>query len=288
MSLAIHFSAFLILFTLGIHRLLCCICNYLKNPSLCRSKTWYFSEPKWKNLDLYSLLIILPIASFSHVFLFLAFSGNNVTYKFSFLQQSLVIFFFWVLLILIVVKESFDLYAILDSLVYSFAGVCFAVEFLMNGKGLVGVSGDMYGHLGELAFACAGCCLCLAVKPSLFFVEFLFSSVLVLKGTWVLHVGLSLYTDMFSLDGCENLLVGLSKGKNDVKCDLEENKLRGTALMNLLFIVHVIVVMIMSLGLFALLNRNKSMRCGDTSGPLLAQVGSEGVLMRLPPELEIE
>lgn len=189
-------------------------------------------------------------------------------------------------LILIAVKESFDLYAILDSLVYSFAGVCFAVEFLMNGKGLVGLSGDMYGHLGELAFVCAGCCLCLAVKPS-FLVEFLFSSILVLKGTWVLQVGF-LYTDMFSLEGCENLLVGLAKGENDVKCDLEENKLRGTALMNLLFIVHVIVVMIMSLGLFALLNRNKRMRCGDTSGPLLAQVGSEGVLMRPLPELEIE
>lgn len=191
-------------------------------------------------------------------------------------------------LILIVVKESFDLYAILDSLVYSFAGVCFGVEFLMNGKGLVGLSGDMYGHLGELAFACAGCCLCLAVKPSYFFVEFLFSSVLVLKGTWVLQVGLSLYTDMFSPDGCENVLVGLSKGKNDVKCDLEENMLRGTALMNLLFIMHVIVVMIMSFGLFALLNRNQRMRCGDSSGPLLAQVGSEGVLMRPLPELEIE
>ncbi|XP_060182005.1 uncharacterized protein LOC132611617 [Lycium barbarum] len=188
-------------------------------------------------------------------------TGNNVTYKFSFLQQSLVIFFFWVLLILIIVKESFDLYAILDSLVYSFGGVCFAVEFLMNGKGLVGLSGDMYGHLGELAFVCAG--------------------------TWVLQVGL-LYTDVFSLEGCESLLVGLAKGKNDVKCDLEENKLRGTALMDLLFIVHVIVVMIMSFGLFALLNRNKRMRCGDTSGPLLAQVGSEGVLMRPLPELELE
>ncbi|KAK4356973.1 hypothetical protein RND71_022583 [Anisodus tanguticus] len=287
MSLATHFSAFLILFTLGIRRLVCCICNYLKNPSLYRSRTWYFQEPKLKNLDLYSLLIILPIASFSHVFLFLAFSGNNVTYKFSFLQQSLVIFFFWVLLIIIIIKESFDLYAILDSLVYSFGGVCFGVEFLMNGKGLVGLSGDMYGHLGELAFVCAGCCLCLAVKQSCFFVEFVFSCLLVLKGTWVLQVGL-LYTDVFALEGCENLLLGLANGKNDVKCDLEENKLRGTALMDLLFIVHIVVVMIMSFGLFALLNRNKRMRCGDTSGPLLAQVGSEGVLMRTLPELEIE
>ncbi|KAM3326859.1 hypothetical protein P3S67_001985 [Capsicum chacoense] len=285
MSLAIHFSVFLIFFTLGIRRLLCCICNHLKNPSLYRSKTWFFSDPKWKNLDLYSFLIILPIASFSHVFLFLAFSGNNLMYKFSFLMQSFVIFFFWVLLILIIVKQSFDLYVILDTLLYSFAGVCFGVEFLMNGKGLVGLSGDMYGHLGELAFVCAGCCLCLAVKPC-FFVEFLFGSVLVLKGTWVLQVGL-LYTDMFSLDGCESLLVGLGKGENDVKCDLDENKLGGTALINLLFIVHVIVVMVMSFGLFALLKRNKRMRCGDTSGPLLTEVGSEGVLMRPLPELEI-
>lgn len=288
MSLATHFSAFLFLFTLGIRCLICCISNYLKNPSLYRSRTWYFSEPKWKNLDLYSLLIILPIASFSHVFLFLAFSGTNITYKFSFLQQSLVIFLFWVLLILIIIKESFDLYAILDSFVYCFAGVSFAVEFLMNGKGLVGLSGNVYGHLGELGLVCAGCCLCLAVNPCAFFVEFSFSSVLVLKGTWVLQVGLLLYTDFFTVKGCGNLLATLANGKNDVKCDLDENKLRGIALMNLMFIVHIIVVMIVSLGLFALLNKSKRMRFGDTSGPLLAQVGSEGVLMRPLPELEIE
>ncbi|PHT85544.1 hypothetical protein T459_07650 [Capsicum annuum] len=288
MSLATHFTAFLILSTLGIRRLVCCICNYLKNPSLYRSKSWFFSDPKWKNLDLYSLLIILPISCFSHVFLFLAFSGNNVMYRFSFLMQSLVIFCFWVLLVIVVVRESFDLYVIVDGLIYSFGGVCFGVEFLMNGKGLVGLGGDMYGHLGELAFVCAGCCLCLAVKPSLFFVEFLFDVVLVLKGTWVLQVGLLLYTEAFALDGCESLLVGLGKGKNDVKCDLDENRLRGTALMNLLFIIHVVVVMVMSFGLFALLNRSKRMRCGDTSGPLLAEVGSEGVSMRTLPDVEIE
>ncbi|KAJ8530660.1 hypothetical protein K7X08_023541 [Anisodus acutangulus] len=99
----------------------------------------------------------------------------------------------------------------------------------MNGKGLVYLSDDMYGHLGELAFVCAG--------------------------TWVLQVGL-LYTDVFALEGCENLLVGLAKGKNDVKCDLEENCIDGSVVYSARCRRDDYE--------FALLNRNKRMRCGDS------------------------
>lgn len=45
--------------------------------------------------------------------------------------------------------------------------------------------------------------------------------------------------------------------------------------------------MFMSFGLSAFLNRDKRMCCGETSGPLLAQVGLEGVLMRPLSELEL-
>ncbi|KAL2463163.1 hypothetical protein Fot_53203 [Forsythia ovata] len=286
-SLATHFTASLFLFPLGIRRLLCSFSLYLNNPSFYRSRTWYFSEPKWKNLDFYTLLVVLPIASFSHIFFFLVFPGQPA-YRFSFLQQSLVIFLFWALLVLVILKESLDLSAVSENFVFIFAGIAFVIEFYLNGDGIVGLGGVVYGILGGLAVFCAACCLYLSFKPSAFFAEFLLSSGLVLKGTWVLQVGLSFYTDAFGLKGCAKIPgVVPTKEVSNVQCELEEDRLRGVALMNLLFIGHVTVVMITSFLLFGLLHRNRNMRCGESSGPLLAEIGSEGMLMHPLPEFEI-
>ncbi|KAI3469815.1 hypothetical protein Pfo_026478 [Paulownia fortunei] len=287
-SLATHFTASLFLCPLGVRRLLCSVSLYLRNPSLYRSRIWYFSEPKWKNFDLYTLLIVLPIASLSHIFIFLAFS-DNPSYRFSFLQQSFVIFLFWAILVLIILKESLDLYSVPESFVFIFAGVAFLIEFYMSGRGVVGLGGSVYGTLGGLAVFCAACCVYLSVRPSAFFAEFLLSSGLVLKGTWVLQVGLSLYTDAFGLKGCDKISgVNLAKGGADVKCELEDDMWRGMVLMNVLFVGHVIMVIITSFMLFGLLHRYVNMRCGETSGLLLAEIGSESMLMHPLPELEME
>nr|GMD70046.1 APC membrane recruitment protein like [Ipomoea batatas] len=286
-SLATHFTSFVFLLPLGIRRLLCSSSLYLKNPALFRSRIWYFSDPKWKNIDFYALLIVLPLASFSLVFLFSAFSVHP-TYGFSLLNQSLVIFLFWVLMILIIAKESFDLCSIPEGFLFIFAGIAFYIEFLMNGKGIVGLGGDLYGVLGMLALICAACCMFLAIRPTAFLGEFLLSSVLVLKGTWVLQVGLSLFTDTIGFNGCEKITEDVVKGNADVKCPLEEDRLRGLALMNLLFVGHVILVMILSFLFFGVANWNRNLRSGETNGPLLAEIRPEGVPMHQLSEFEIE
>ncbi|XP_011091255.1 uncharacterized protein LOC105171744 [Sesamum indicum] len=287
-SLAAHFTASLFLCPLGVRRLFCSVSLYLRNPSLYRSRIWYLSEHKWKNFDLYTLLLVLPIASLSHVFIFLAFS-DSPTYRFSFLQQSLVIFLFWAILILIILKESLDLCLIPDGFIFIFAGIAFAIESYMSGRGVVGLGGAVYGFLGGLAAFCAACCLYLSVRPSAFFAEFLLSSGLLLKGTWVLQVGLSLYTDAFGLKGCDKISgQTLAKGEIDVKCELQDDKWRGMVLMNLVFIVHVILVMTTSFVLFALLHQNRNMRWGQGGGLLPAEIGSESMLMHPLPELEME
>ncbi|XP_004147163.1 uncharacterized protein LOC101208255 isoform X2 [Cucumis sativus] len=216
-SLATDLSASLFLIPIGLRRLLCSSSIYLNNPSLYRSKTWYLSEPKWKNFDLYSLILLLPIAAFSEIFLFLAFSGNP-TYKFAFSQQSLAIFFFWALAILIVLRENVD--------------------------------------------------------P--------------LLGTWLFQVGLSLYTKAFALKGCRAMLVLPATGDGFVHCDLEEDGLRGIALMNLIFIGHAFLVLILGLGLVCLLSSNRKFRFGEASGPLLAELGPGTMLIRSSPEIEMD
>ncbi|KAJ6321559.1 hypothetical protein OIU77_011599 [Salix suchowensis] len=71
------------------------------------------------------------------------------------------------------------------------------------------------------------------------------------------------------------------------KCDLEEDGLRGVALVNLLFVGHAIVVFLVSLGMLALLSSNRNLRHGEASSPLLAGLESESALMRTLPEFEV-
>lgn len=135
-SLASHFCAFLFLFPVGIRRLLCCFSIYLKNPSFYISKPWHFSQPRRKSLDLFALLIALPIASFSLIFLFLTFSGHPI-YKFAFFQQSAVVFAFWVGLILVVLREFFDPSLINETFIFLFTGISFLIDYSMTGKGII-------------------------------------------------------------------------------------------------------------------------------------------------------
>ncbi|KAL5542340.1 hypothetical protein UlMin_010050 [Ulmus minor] len=286
-SLATHLSAFLFLFPTGLRRLLCSSSLYLKNPSLYRSKTWYFSEPRWKNLDLYALIIALPLSSFSEFFLFLTFSGPP-TYSFAFFQQSAVVFLFWVLILLIIFRENVDPLYVNEGFVFVFAGISFLAEFSVIGKGITGLSGSVYDLLGALTLICAGCCLYLSVRPWAFFAEFLLSSGLIFKGTWILQSGLSLYTDTFALKGCQKISTVPANDGADVRCDLEEDGLRGVALMKLLFIGHAIGVFVLIFVLFGLLSSNRKLRFGEAGGPLLAELDSEIMLVRDGAELEME
>lgn len=168
-------------------------------------------------------------------------------------------------------------------------GVAFAIEYFLNGRGILGLGGVAYELLGGLALVCATCCLYLSISPSAFFAEFLLSSGLVLKAVWVFQVGLSLYTDAFSLKGCEKIAMREGNREVDVKCELEEDKLRGMALTNFLFIVYAIVVLITSFVLFGLLHRITDRRSREESGLLLSQIGSsEGIVMNPLPIFEIE
>ncbi|XP_068328141.1 uncharacterized protein [Pyrus communis] len=286
-SLATHFSAFALLFPIGLRRLICSSALYLKNPSLYRSKAWYFSEPKWKNFDLYSLTIALPIASFSEIFIFLAFSGHP-TYRFAFFQQSAAIFMFWALVLLIIFRENIDPLNFNEGFVFVFAAVSFFVEYSVIGKGISGLGGAVYDMLAALTLICAFSCLYLSIRPCSFFAEFFLSSGLIFKGTWILQLGLSLYTDAFGLNGCKKMSVWPNQDNAEWKCDLEEDGLRGVAVMMLLFIGHAIAVLVLSFVLFALLASNWNLQGGEGSGPFLAQLDSEHVLMPPGGEIELE
>ncbi|KAL1330258.1 hypothetical protein HN51_047444 [Arachis hypogaea] len=293
-SIATHFSAFLLLFPVGLRRLHSSSSLYLHSPSQFRSKLWYLSDPKWKNLDLYALLITLPIASFSELFLFLSFSGHP-SYRFSFFQQSFALLAFWFLILLIIVHEYNATSSLIsETLVYVLGGVVFFMEYSVMETGVSGLAADVYGFIGWLALLCAGSCIYLSFKPSAFFAEFLLCCGLVFKGTWLLQGGFLLYTDALGLKGCKKisslLLMSTQDDVVDVHCELEQDKARGFALVNFLFTLHALVVMVLAVGLVVVLGRNRSLRTGggEGKGPLLSEIEATNIRMRALPELEIE
>ncbi|XP_021899474.1 uncharacterized protein LOC110815823 [Carica papaya] len=192
-----------------------------------------------KNLDLYLLFIALPIASFSELFFFWSFSGHP-TYQFSFFQQSATVFLFWILLILIIIGEKTDPFLFNESFIFIFAGVAFLIDYYVMGSGITGLGGVVYDLLGE--------------------------------GTWFLQAGLNLFTDTFAMRGCHKMVASPGTGNVDVLCDLDGDGLRGVVLVNLLFVCHAIVVLIASFVSFGLLSSYRNLRCGEASGPLLAQL----------------
>ncbi|XP_042477614.1 uncharacterized protein LOC122058962 [Macadamia integrifolia] len=286
-SLATNFFAFLFFFPIGTRRLLCAFSLHLKNPCVYRSKIWYMSEPRWKNIDLYILLIALPIASFSEIFFFLTFSGHS-TYRFAFFQQAAVISLFWVLVVLVILRENIDPFLMHEGLVYVFAGIAFLIEYSLMGLGITGLGGRVYELLGGLTLVCAAACFYLSFRPTAFFAEVALSSGLIFKGTWVLQAGLSLYSDAFSLMGCRKISMSPAQTTTDVQCDLEDDRLRGVALINLLFVLHLIGILTMSFSLFGALSWNRNLRCGEGAGPSMADVESESMLTRPLPESELE
>lgn len=176
-----------------------------------------------------------------------------------------------------------------ESFVFVFGGIVFLVEYSVMGKGSSGLSGIVYGLLGGLTLACAASCFYLSVKPGAFFAEFLLSSGLVFKGTWLLQTGLSLYTDAFGLKGCQKIsLLPPQQETVDMHCDLDEDSFRGVAMMQFLFTVHAFVVLVLAIGMFGVLASNRNLRCGESKGPLLAELESGSLRMRPLPELEME
>ncbi|XP_058094786.1 uncharacterized protein LOC131240525 [Magnolia sinica] len=286
-SLATHFSAFLFLFPIGIRRLLSSFSLYLKSPHLFRSQPWHLSQPAWKNIDLYVLLIALPIAAFSEFFWFITFSGHP-TYRFTFFLQSSVLFLLWVVIISVVLHVNFDFFAVQENLLFLFAGISFLIEYSITDQGYTGLAGRTYELLGALTLVSAASCIVLSIKPTAFFADVVLSMSLVFKGTWVLQAGLYLFSDAIAPKGCHKMPLLPVDGKSDLDCVLEEDRLRGVALIDLLFIVHAIMIFILNFLLFGVLSYKRNLRASGAGNLLTAEIESESMLMRSLPDFEIE
>lgn len=76
----------------------------------------------------------------------------------------------------------------------------------------------------------------------------------------MLQTGLSLYVEAFIPEGCHRLLDVVSGVEGSTKCDLEESRLRAVAILDLVFVVHVMFVVVIVMVTYAVVAKSVGIR----------------------------
>ncbi|KAL2649885.1 hypothetical protein R1flu_018013 [Riccia fluitans] len=247
-------------FTFGLWHLFSASVSYLRHPRDYCARAWQpvpFVTGKLRSLELYVLLITIPIAIFYELEISTSFSpfedGVIPIYRIASFQHSVVLLMFWLFAALVLISESSSALPLPYELPFVLIGLAFLVELTVMGQEAslnAGLEGKCYTLLSFAIGVSAVCAFLLAWQPRAFFVDFMFCMSLLLQGTWLFQIGLSLYVEDFIPEGCHRLQ-DLPVGVNgSTQCDLEEAKLRARGLMAFAFNCHVTLVVLF--GVFAL------------------------------------
>ncbi|OMO85597.1 hypothetical protein CCACVL1_10086 [Corchorus capsularis] len=269
------------LLSLGIYNLICTTRNLIKSPQSYSAKPFhppppFSSSPRLKYLPLYLLLLCLFIA-FLHQF-FISFDpdpllkGRTPVHRFTALHSAAVLFLFFILSLFLLLSDSTSLLPLPSDLFFAFASALFFLQYSVSSSAAAVQTSDLQAKcdsLSALISALASLmCLILACQPKLFVAEVGLGAALCLQGFWELQTGLSLYVDAFIPEGCHKLLDVVSGVEGSTKCDLDESKLRAVAILDLLFVVHVMFVVIIVMLTYALVAKTVGVRRLGSYEPL--------------------
>jgi len=85
---------------------------------------------------------------------------------------------------------------------------------------------------------------------------------IILQGTWMFQIGLFLYVEDYIPEGCHYRLDLPTGIDGSTQCDVEVSRIRAVALMNLAFNFHVILVLLVSVLVFAVVAKLHGPRRG--------------------------
>ncbi|OAE35159.1 hypothetical protein AXG93_4461s1380 [Marchantia polymorpha subsp. ruderalis] len=222
-------------FTFGLWHLFSASVNYLRHPREYCARAWQpvpFVSGKLRSLELYVLLITIPMAIFYELGISTSFepleNGVIPIYRIASFQHSVVLLMFWLFAALVLLSESTSALPLPYELPFVLIGLAFLVELTVIGQEAAlnaGLEGKCYVLLS-----------------------------FVIGGSWLFQTGLSLYVENFIPEGCHRLL-DLPGGVNgSTQCDLDEAKLRARGLMGFAFNCHVTLVVlfgVLALGMVA-------------------------------------
>ncbi|CAN6470506.1 unnamed protein product [Victoria cruziana] len=259
--LVVHMLFSACLFSLGLWHLVGSARNHLRSPREFAARPWhpFTLHPRLRHLQLHLLLAFLFVAVLYTLFVSAdsdpLVKGSTPVYRFSSLQSAAVLFFFMVLSLSILLSETTTLFPFPPEFFFFVASAGFALHSsILRSSSTVtsGIQGRCESLASSVSATTAALALVLACNPRIFVADLALGASVCLQGLWVLQTGLSLYVEAFIPEGCHRLLDVTSGVEGSTTCDLEDSRLRALALLDLVFVFHVIFVLVVVVAAYAL------------------------------------
>ncbi|OVA09720.1 Protein of unknown function DUF716 [Macleaya cordata] len=271
-ALISHIFSSSALLSLGLYHLICTTRNHLKSPREYTVKPYHpfplSSSPRLKHLQLYLLIFSLLIAT-AHQTLTSTDSdpllkGSTPVHRFSSLQSSAVLFLFLILSFSLLLSETTSLLPFPSDLFFAIASAIFFLQFSVSSSSASVQVSDLQAKCDSVSARVSALssllCLLLACQPKLFVADVGLGASFCLQGLWALQTGLTLYVEGFIPEGCHRLLDVVSGVEGSTKCDLEESRLRAVAILDLVFVIHVLFVVVIVMVIYAVVAKTVGIR----------------------------
>ncbi|KAJ7971802.1 putative Transmembrane protein [Quillaja saponaria] len=281
-ALLYHIFSSSALVSLGLYHLICTTRNYLKSPHTYSAKPFHPFPPssssssssssgnggRLRHLQLYLLIICLLIAMTHQLIISVdadpLLKGRTPVHRFNSLQSVAVLFLFFLISISLLLTDSSSLLPFPSDLFFALASAFFFLQYNVSSSAASVQTSDLQAKCDSVSAGISALasllCLVLACQSRLFVADIGLAAAICLQGLWVLQTGLSLYVDAFIPDGCHRLLDVVNGVEGSTQCDLEESKFRAVALLDLVFLVHVMFVLLIVMITYAGLAKNISIR----------------------------
>ncbi|KAI4348405.1 hypothetical protein L6164_009132 [Bauhinia variegata] len=265
------------LVSLGLYHLVSATRSYLKSPHTHSAKPFYPFSPsssanntphRLRHLFLYLIIVCLLVALI-HQLIISADSdpllkGRTPVHRFTSLQSAAVLFLFLILSFCILLSDSSSFLPLPTDLIFALASALFFLQYSISAASASVQTSDLEAKCdsvsARISVLAAVLCLILACQPRLFVADVGLGAVICLQGLWVLQTGLSLYVDAFIPEGCHRLLDVVNGVEGSTKCDLDDSKFRAVAILDLVFLVHVIFVVLIVMITYAGVAKSVGMR----------------------------
>ncbi|KAH8517745.1 hypothetical protein Peur_011914 [Populus x canadensis] len=258
------------LIALALYHLISTTTAYLKSPHAYIAKPYYpfSSSHRFKYLQLYLLILCLLVA-FAHQTLVSSDSdpllkGSTPVHRFTSLQSAAVLFLFLILSLSLLISDSTSLLPLPSDLFFALASAVFFLQSSSSASSASVQTSDLQAKCdsvsAQISALAALLCLILACQPRMFVADVGLGGAVCLQGLWMLQTGLSLYVDAFIPDGCHKLLDVVSGVEGSTKCELEDSRLRAVAILDLVFVVHVMFVVLIVMVTYGVIAKSYGVR----------------------------
>ncbi|XP_047974859.1 uncharacterized protein LOC125217079 [Salvia hispanica] len=257
----------------GLYHLISATRNHLKFPADYAAKPYHplpfpaalANHHRWRHLQLHLAILCLLIAIVHHL---LASSdadplvkGRTAVHLFTSLHSALLLFAFLLLALALLLP---DLLPLPPDLFFAAAAALFLLQFSLLSSSAAAQTSDLQAKCDSTAAAVAALasalCLALACHPKLFIADAALGASFCLQGLWALQTGLSLYVDAFIPEGCHKLLDVVSGVEGSTKCELDDSKMRAAAILDLVFVLHVVLVLVIFLAVYTVVAKTLGVR----------------------------